>query len=479
MKKIKYLLNLLPLLPVFIASIYPPSDPDLGWHLKYGEYFLKTGKILRKNLFSSSMTNYHWANHSWGSDVIIYFVYNYFGFIGLSILGALIITATFYIFSKAFNLSFWEKALIFPLIIYFLQPVNVPSLRSQLFSYLFTGFLVYILARYKKNSKIIFLSVPLFILWANIHGGFVLGLLILFLWSVFYIFSKFIFSRNKEFSKKETIILIAIIFFSTVATLINPFGINVYKEIIDRVNNPWRIYIAEWSPFFNLSDLWWIQILVSNLILVGCLFMFLKGDFKKNLNFILISLLIFALSFFERRYAWTAYYLIIIIIKPIADFFKPDKKYITIFSIIIIFITLGILLIIKSPFDQYFSMSWINYCQKYLYCSTKSAQFLEKTKYKKPLLTLYNWGGWLIWNYPTIKPSIDGRMHLWKDNKGYSAFGDYYALEQNWKDIDKSDYNTVYVGTFKPIYNKMIELTKKGKWKMVYSDNVSGIFVKN
>ena len=54
---------------VFIFSINLPTDPDLGWHLKYGQYFFKTGEILRENIFSTMMPYYNWVNHSWASDV--------------------------------------------------------------------------------------------------------------------------------------------------------------------------------------------------------------------------------------------------------------------------------------------------------------------------------------------------------------------------------------------------------------------------
>ncbi|MCL5432527.1 MAG: hypothetical protein M1524_00215, partial [Patescibacteria group bacterium] len=98
---------------------------------------------------------------------------------------------------------------------------------------------------------------------------------------------------------------------------------------------------------------------------------------------------------------------------------------------------------------------------------------------KEKLLTLYNWGGWLIWNYPEIKPTIDGRMPFWRNKSGYSGFLDYYAYEQNLKDIDKGKFDIVYVSPSKPIYDRLINLTKENKWKLIYKDKYSGIFIRN
>jgi hypothetical protein len=91
-------------------------------------------------------------------------------------------------------------------------------------------------------------------------------------------------------------------------------------------------------------------------------------------------------------------------------------------------------------------------------------------------LTFYNWGGWLIWNYPEIKPSMDGRMPFWKDEKEYSSFAEYYPLEQDWKSIDESKYDYVYITPAKPLYKQMIKLVKEKKWKIIYQDKYAYIF---
>src|SRR4051794_10465731 len=114
MKVFNKILSVLPYLLVFLTSLYVPSDPDLGWHLKYGEYFFQHGQVLRDNPYSSLMPNYHWANVSWGTDVITYATYSLGGFLGLTIASALLVTATFYFFSKAARLSLWNQIFLFP-----------------------------------------------------------------------------------------------------------------------------------------------------------------------------------------------------------------------------------------------------------------------------------------------------------------------------------------------------------------------------
>src|SRR3989338_246460 len=181
---------LFPFIVIFLGTIYPSGDSDLGWHLKYGEYFFRTGKILRENTLSTMMPGFTWINSSWGTDLISYLIFHFSGFWGLSLTAALIIALILYIFKKSFKLSFWEISLLFPIILYMEQPMFAVSFRGQLLSFLGLAVLYYLLVNYQNGrKKMIFFSVVLFWLWSNIHGEFIFGLGIFFLWTVSFILS--------------------------------------------------------------------------------------------------------------------------------------------------------------------------------------------------------------------------------------------------------------------------------------------------
>src|SRR3990167_8211202 len=163
----KYIEIFLPFIFVFLASLFRPYDGDLGWHLNYGEYFFSHFALLKDNTFSTMMADFKWANTSWLTDLISYFVFENLGFLGLTLLGALVVTLTFFFFSKAFKLDYFEKALIFPIIAYFEIPAIQASFRGQLASIFLLGVLFYIVEKYQQEkSRIIYLAIPLFLLWA-------------------------------------------------------------------------------------------------------------------------------------------------------------------------------------------------------------------------------------------------------------------------------------------------------------------------
>ncbi|HVF69689.1 MAG TPA: hypothetical protein VNA13_03960 [Xanthomonadales bacterium] len=493
MKKIfDHLHSVLPYLLVFIGSLHTPSDPDLGWHLKYGEYFFKTGHILRDNTFSTLMPDYKWANTSWGADLITYLTFNMGGFFALSILGAVVVTLTFYFFAKAAKLNTWDQVFLFPLLLFLQNPINSVSFRGQQISLLLLGILFYLLSLYDKKPNFIYFVIPLFFVWVNLHGQFILGLILLAGWIAAYCMQQLIIDIDKKNiinslkdsltdKKREFGTLILVIILSVISTLINPFGMGVHQDAISHIGSPLLKSISEYLPFQSLSQAWWNQVIVAILLFVGLLFFIFRGEFFKKIPFLASVLLLYILSFSVRRFAWPAYYLILPLLQPIPGLFKPDSKKITKISASVM---LSVLIIInvsgKLPLNNFQKFNWNNYCNSQnMLCSPKSAEFLKEHELTDNLYSLYGWGGYLLWNHPEIKPTIDGRMHMWRDENGNSGFEEYYAVEQNIQDIDKTKYDTAYISSSKPVYRRLLELTNEGKWKVVYQDKNAGIFVRN
>ena len=52
---LKFIL-ILSLIPIFFIA---PIDSDLGWHLRYGDYFLKNGKFLKENILTYFLSGYY------------------------------------------------------------------------------------------------------------------------------------------------------------------------------------------------------------------------------------------------------------------------------------------------------------------------------------------------------------------------------------------------------------------------------------
>lgn len=480
-KLYKFLILILPFVVVFIASLYQPADSDLGWHLKYGEYFFQHGQILRDNIFSTEMPDYKWANSSWLTDLITYFTFDHFGFMGLSVLAAVVVSLTFFFFAKASRLDYFEMSLIFPYLLIFVYPVTSVSFRGQLLSLMLTGILFLILKIFEETkSKIIFLTIPLFIAWVNLHGQFLIGLGLFYLWSFIFVLQNiFVTKERKQDNLKVIKMLGIVVIFSALATLVNPFGSGIYTEIVAHANSQDLKSIVEYLPFNELTTQWWNQVFMGFMLFFGLIFFIFGGVIKQNLSWTSTALVLFPLSFWVRRYSWTMYYLTMPLLKPLAAFFKPkDEKTANRAATIIFIATLGFIFWLSNPIPRISNMTWETYCKQYIGCPDNAIKNIQENKYSGQLMTTYNWGGYMIWRYPNLKPSIDGRMHLWKDDSGYSAFSYYYPLEQNIQDIDKSKFDVVLMSTEKPVAGRLARLANQGKWKLVYFDEDSVVFIR-
>lgn len=480
---------ILPYIGVFLGSLFSSQDADLGWHLKYGEYFFQHGNVLRDNLFSTEMPNFHWANSSWGTDVLSYSAFHTFGFLGITLLGAAVITATFYCFAKAAKLNLFSQVLLFPFLLFIENPVNSAAFRGQLLSLLLIGIMFWLLRLYEQsdtiitwqNTKRLYWLAPLFFLWVNLHGEFLLGLAMLGLWMWIRVMrTAWISHFDKPIIVTEALVLASVLIVASFATFLNPFGYGVHLDALIHFGNPVLKDIAEYNPFDLKSIAGLNFYLFAFITLFGILAMILKGKIKDKLPLIGVILVMLFLSAFVKRYAWPTYYLALPLLTPFTNFLKPSSikgQYSS--SFVIALATIICLYAIKSPLGQYKAFNWDQYCRQYEDCSLDSAQYLLDHPEKGKLLTFYDWGGWLIWNYPQIKPSIDGRMHLWQDKTGYSAFASYYPYEQNRTDIDQSDYDVVYIARKKPLFLRMGDLVNEGKWQAVYLDEKAGIFTRN
>ena len=465
-----FLKNCLPYLVVFLMALYPSSDTDLGWHLKYGEYLVQNGRILRENIHSLEMTDYQWINSSWAIDGITYLIYNSWGFLGLTLAGAVTVTLILFFVGKAAGMTFWEKAVFFPLLTVIEEPLFQVSFRGQLLSLLFVSMLIYLLSRYNriKDRRILWV-IPLFILWSNLHGSFLLGIGIIFIYSLVALI------KYKRPDKTLSLVGLA----AAASSLINPFGWQIYAETWKHFGNPFQKYIIEWVPFPVFSEVWWTLVFWGLFLIANVWYLHRKKKLSSSWEILIISAVLFLLSSWMKRYAWTMYLVSAPLAVHLVKSIKPTDRVLKILlpSLILFFFYLSA--IFSLPSKRLTAMNWQRYCSEYLFCSDESAEYLLGLNSREKRLTFYNWGGWLIWNYPDLKPSIDGRMHLWRDENNYSAFGKYFFLEQNVTDIDKSEYDLVFITVNKPLYLRLAALAESGKWQMLYKDERAGIFVRN
>ena len=476
-------------LNVAVGSLFYPLDYDLGWHLKYGQDVIDHGDISSVNKWSADLPGYRWINSSWLSDVLRYVVFNNFYFQGLMIAGVITMVITFYLFAKSARISWFAISLVLPFVAYMEIPLTSASFRAQLLSLTGMGAILWILELYRTgNKKPLILLLPLFFVWANLHGGFFLGILYIGAWSVLYILQVVIVEKSISLVgaiKKHGIPLFLALIGSFAVTLINPWGWELYAEhvLVDftsRFDRDPSQFLVEWKPLYINSGLLTNHVLFGVVYVFSCLVVIWKKRHTSLLPTMILATLFYLMAFNSRRFAWTMYFLAIPVIGAALDLIKPKITWVAGLVAGLASIIFFVYIWERQIPKKFFETNWDIYCQL-TGCSPPSAQFIIQNNLQgRPMYTTYDWGGWLIWNYPQIKPLVDGRMSTWTDDTGYNAFLDYIEYENNWKDIDTSKYDVVYLSPGKrALFNRLLQLVEEQKWSIGYRDNFAFVFLRN
>jgi hypothetical protein len=239
---------------VLIAILLPDSnrftDPDLWGHLRFGEAFIAARHLIHHDTYSYSAAGYRWRDHEWLAEVVMALAYDAAGVVGLK-LWKFVCTAAAMLLVADSEASTGAPPAI-QLTVLFATAcgfVLQAQLRPQMFSFVLFGALLALLARdtYRRDARL-WLTLPLLALWANLHGGFFIGLAALALYSAV----AFLQDIAVHAGWRRGAGLMALTAAAAASTLVNPYGAGMWATVAHALANPYtRNVIRDWQPF------WW------------------------------------------------------------------------------------------------------------------------------------------------------------------------------------------------------------------------------
>lgn len=220
---------------------------DLGWHLAAGDLIRQLGQVPQHDPWSFTAGDKPWFNLSWLWDVLASWIYQHAGLAGLVLLtvgcGAVIAGCLMAIALRAGARALPAGvAVLFACLLYpsFSSYPNVylaasPNMATMLCFVVFFGACV-------KPSRAL-LALPLVMAaWANLHGGFMLGLFLIGF------FAGFALVRREM---RNLALYVATGMGCLAATLVNPLGWHIYQGVADTLGNPAAGQIGEWMPIYH------------------------------------------------------------------------------------------------------------------------------------------------------------------------------------------------------------------------------------
>jgi len=232
---------------VFFVLLTTNADPDLWEHLRFGLDALAAHGLTTIDPYSYT-SDIPWLNHEWLSEVVIAAAYQAFGSAGLVATKMTFIIATFALLApvlrRAPELWRWPSTLLTVLGV---TPIAL-TVRPQLWTMLFV--VVLCRALNAAPSRRWFLPFA-FAVWANVHGGWIVGVGVLWLWST-------VEGVTGAKERPSLWITLGVPAACTLATLVNPYGVRLWIFIAETVRLS-RANIIEWQPVWR--DSIWMALL--------------------------------------------------------------------------------------------------------------------------------------------------------------------------------------------------------------------------
>jgi len=447
-------------------------DSDIWWHLRAGKWIFENQKLPTIDPFST-LDGAEWIAYSWLYELLQYSLFSIFGllaFVIYTLAVALLITWVLF--------SLLQRAGANISLILALTPLGMLAIggllqnRSYLMSILFFAMEMHVIYYAIKSNNVprLFLLPFLFIMWANIHIQFIFGLFAYFFIMLdhFYVemSSQKIENHNREKNYKKAWIGIGIA--SILATLITPYHVLIYSVLAKIVQQTdYYKFIDELRPVqFKGFNEW-------AFLFTALLATFVMGWERKIRPFLFILFGTAAMiSFRSFRDVWFVVILGIIIIGN-AFQTKRDKQTLKANKYLVI-ISLGISIFIMFRFYDVSNTELERIVKKNF--PVQASGFLERNGLSGPILSSFEWGGYLIWRLPGCRVSMDSRTLPY----GYERFlrrmnvlngkGDWF------NDPDLKSAKVILLNPDLPL-SGVLRLDQR--YKLVYEDKTSLVFIPN
>lgn len=487
-------------------------DVDFWWHIATGRQIISSGALPETDPFSFTTVLEENKNpfpewerfilkQYWLGQIILYPIFDYFGPEGIVIFRALMLISTL-------GIAFWllkRWTVSFPvsfiaIFVVFLSFLKFTGERPVLFTILFTALTFFLLEDFSRNrKKRILLLIPLMLLWSNLHGGYIIGAIIIFLFTTGEIADLFL--KKAVYNKQEMYQLIAVSLFSVLATSINPSG---WQAVLISFNIPFKYKAIHENimEYFSPVYLYWNKLYpvdygYVSLVVLSPVILFLRNK-KIRISHLLILTAFWLMSLSALR--MVVYFVILgsLILARETDLLAKgftvkrltgkSLKYWSAVLIAACFFSAALYFSGKIH-DSGFMVA------DAVAAPTKAADFIEAKRLSGNMFNDYGYGGYLTWRlYPGQKTFIDSRAlninirkeYAWiinaeeVDSKGVDGV---MTRRQLWEMLLKHYHiNFILLKVSDPLYQihpLIFKLADSDQWAPVYCDNESVIFLRN
>jgi hypothetical protein len=166
---------------VFIVAVgFPSTDSDTYWHLAMGQWMLDHREFLRQDIYSSTVSGVHFGMGEWLGQIAFAGAFTAWGWAGVAILRAMLIAVGSFFLVRLARRGGAPWWISLPVVVAALLVSMITwTDRPQLFTLaLFPALLELLLSLPPGFSRRLLVLPPLLMLWSNLHGGYLLGVVV-------------------------------------------------------------------------------------------------------------------------------------------------------------------------------------------------------------------------------------------------------------------------------------------------------------
>lgn len=415
------------------------TDPDLWWHLKTGEYIAQHKSVPHADLFSYTRAGQPWVAHEWLTDLLLYALLCGAGMGGPIAVFAAILCATFLLLYLRCLPDPYVAGIAALCAAFVTMPVW--GVRPQVISLMLTSLWLLILERSERDSRLLWWTLPLTLVWVNLHAGFALGLVL----SGLFLLGEWIEWLLARSSQKSSHLRFAsfILLLDLLMVPFNPNGVRLFFYPIETLRSAaMQNYIAEWaSPNFHHAE--YLPFLLIVLATIAGLAWSRQQIRPRDLLLLLVSL--YAGLGSIRLIPLFALVAIPLLARRIGALpatqsrsLRPPAARPVLNGVIV----LAMALFSVAQLTRVIQQEPQAEAQRF---PARAVAFLE-THAPERIFNHYDWGGYLIWKlYPTTRVFIDGRADVYGE-LFLNQFADTYQLKGNWQEpLRHWNIDTVFV----------------------------------
>lgn len=253
------------------------TDADAGWHIRTGQYILDHHAVPRQDLYSFSKPGAPWYAWEWGSDVIYGLAHRLAGLKGVVLMAGVVIAS---FATTLIRRMIWRGAHLFVALAVALLAVGASSIhflaRPHVFTLLFLSVSVWMVESDRaRPSRLIWLLVPLTVIWTNLHGGFLALIAVVGLTAVGTAVEAGIAKEVWNGPGWRNSLRYAMLAGACLAaSLVNPYGYKLHAHVIEYLRSDWiKSVIQEFqSPSFRSENMLQFEaLLMLGLVVAGAL----------------------------------------------------------------------------------------------------------------------------------------------------------------------------------------------------------------